>query len=141
MSILLDPKARSYRREHECEPESLPSVPPKPWISSRDRDNQCWASMIERGFGRWEEQSCSRGGLRLEKMLTDCHSGTRLAFYGAPAVVGVLLFANGIPRVQRDILQVREQPTAYSNDNADSLDRRSPSSVTSSARRSTPPTT
>ncbi|KAJ4308737.1 hypothetical protein N0V84_011926 [Fusarium piperis] len=31
--------------------------------------------------------------------------GTRLAFYGAPAVVGVLLFANGIPRVQRDILQ------------------------------------
>lgn len=65
--------------------------------------------MIERGFGRWEEQSCSRDGLRLEKMLTDCHSGTRLAFYGAPAVVGVLLFANGIPRVQRDILQVRQQ--------------------------------
>ncbi|KAM0432912.1 hypothetical protein ACHAPT_004617 [Fusarium lateritium] len=31
--------------------------------------------------------------------------GTRLAFYGAPAAVGVLLFANGIPRVQRDILQ------------------------------------
>ncbi|KAM5347914.1 hypothetical protein ACJ41O_007738 [Fusarium nematophilum] len=31
--------------------------------------------------------------------------GTRLAFYGAPAVVGVLLFVNGIPRVQRDILQ------------------------------------
>lgn len=27
--------------------------------------------------------------------------------YGAPAAVGVLLFANGIPRVQRDILQVR----------------------------------
>ena len=79
--------------------------------------------------------------MRLEKMLTDCHSGTRLAFYGAPAVVGVLLFANGIPRVQRDILQVRERPTAYSNDNADSLDRRSPTSVTSSARTSTPPTT
>ncbi|KAJ3466012.1 hypothetical protein MRS44_006670 [Fusarium solani] len=86
-------------------PSLLPSVPPKPWISSRDRDNQCWASMIERGFGRWGERSCSRAGLRLEKMLTDCHSGTRLAFYGAPAVVGVLLFANGIPRVQRDILQ------------------------------------
>ncbi|KAF4974519.1 hypothetical protein FZEAL_8587 [Fusarium zealandicum] len=31
--------------------------------------------------------------------------GTRLAMYGAPAAVGVLLFANGIPRVQRDILQ------------------------------------
>ncbi|KAF5019241.1 hypothetical protein F66182_8757 [Fusarium sp. NRRL 66182] len=31
--------------------------------------------------------------------------GSRLAMYGAPAVVGVLLFANGIPRVQRDILQ------------------------------------
>ncbi|KAH6895660.1 ubiquinol-cytochrome-c reductase complex subunit-domain-containing protein [Thelonectria olida] len=30
---------------------------------------------------------------------------TRLAFYGAPAVVGVLLFASGIPRVQRDVLQ------------------------------------
>ncbi|KAF5012903.1 hypothetical protein FDECE_1077 [Fusarium decemcellulare] len=30
--------------------------------------------------------------------------GTRLAFYGAPAAVAVLLFANGIPRVQRDIL-------------------------------------
>lgn len=55
------------------------------------------------------EQSCSGAGLRLEKMLTDCHSGTRLAFYGAPAAVGVLLFANGIPRVQRDILQVRPQ--------------------------------
>lgn len=27
--------------------------------------------------------------------------------YGAPAAVGVLLFANGIPRVQRDVLQVR----------------------------------
>lgn len=27
--------------------------------------------------------------------------------YGAPAVAAVLLFANGIPRVQRDILQVR----------------------------------
>ncbi|RGP74236.1 alpha-1,2 glucosyltransferase alg10 [Fusarium longipes] len=30
---------------------------------------------------------------------------SRLAMYGAPAAVGVLLFANGIPRVQRDILQ------------------------------------
>ncbi|CAM1511741.1 Fc.00g092540.m01.CDS01 [Cosmosporella sp. VM-42] len=31
--------------------------------------------------------------------------GTRTAFYGAPAVVAALLFASGIPRVQRDILQ------------------------------------
>ncbi|KAM0350111.1 hypothetical protein ACHAPU_003274 [Fusarium lateritium] len=31
--------------------------------------------------------------------------GTRLAMYGAPAGVAVLLFANGIPRVQRDVLQ------------------------------------
>ncbi|KAF4995818.1 hypothetical protein FGRMN_4880 [Fusarium graminum] len=31
--------------------------------------------------------------------------GSRLAMYGAPAGVAVLLFANGIPRVQRDILQ------------------------------------
>ncbi|KPM45385.1 hypothetical protein AK830_g1196 [Neonectria ditissima] len=30
--------------------------------------------------------------------------GSRLAMYGAPAAVGVLLFASGIPRVQRDIL-------------------------------------
>jgi hypothetical protein len=36
-------------------------------------------------------------------------SGSRLAKYGAPAAVGVLLFANGIPRVQRDILQVRKR--------------------------------
>ncbi|KAH7150425.1 ubiquinol-cytochrome-c reductase complex subunit-domain-containing protein [Dactylonectria estremocensis] len=32
-------------------------------------------------------------------------TGTRLAFYGAPAIVGVLFFASGIPRVQRDVLQ------------------------------------
>ncbi|RBR21547.1 uncharacterized protein FIESC28_04815 [Fusarium coffeatum] len=32
-------------------------------------------------------------------------SASRLAMYGAPAAVGVLLFANGIPRVQRDVLQ------------------------------------
>ncbi|EXM00275.1 hypothetical protein FOIG_08258 [Fusarium odoratissimum NRRL 54006] len=31
--------------------------------------------------------------------------GSRLAMYGAPAAVAVLLFANGIPRVQRDVLQ------------------------------------
>ncbi|KAI5463724.1 ubiquinol-cytochrome-c reductase complex subunit-domain-containing protein [Mariannaea sp. PMI_226] len=30
---------------------------------------------------------------------------SRLAMYGAPAAIGVLLFASGIPRVQRDILQ------------------------------------
>ncbi|KAH7016892.1 ubiquinol-cytochrome-c reductase complex subunit-domain-containing protein [Ilyonectria destructans] len=31
--------------------------------------------------------------------------GSRLAMYGAPAIVGVLMFASGIPRVQRDVLQ------------------------------------
>ncbi|KAF9773158.1 glucosyltransferase [Fusarium sp. DS 682] len=31
--------------------------------------------------------------------------GPRLAMYSVPAAIGVLLFANGIPRVQRDILQ------------------------------------
>jgi hypothetical protein len=41
-----------------------------------------------------------------ERILTAPFSASRLAMYGAPAAVGVLLFANGIPRVQRDILQV-----------------------------------
>jgi hypothetical protein len=40
-----------------------------------------------------------------ERILTAPFSASRLAMYGAPAAVGVLLFANGIPRVQRDILQ------------------------------------
>ncbi|KAF7546829.1 hypothetical protein G7Z17_g8165 [Cylindrodendrum hubeiense] len=31
--------------------------------------------------------------------------GSRLAMYGAPAIVGVLMFASGIPRVQRDVLE------------------------------------
>lgn len=38
--------------------------------------------------------------------LTQWNSGSRLAMYGAPAIVGVLMFASGIPRVQRDVLQV-----------------------------------
>lgn len=33
--------------------------------------------------------------------------------YGAPAAVAVLLFANGIPRVQRDVLQVRTNISLY----------------------------
>jgi hypothetical protein len=33
--------------------------------------------------------------------------------YGAPAAVAVLLFANGIPRVQRDVLQVRTNISRY----------------------------
>ncbi|KAK6708848.1 hypothetical protein SNK03_009680 [Fusarium graminearum] len=40
-----------------------------------------------------------------EQILTAPFSASRLAMYGAPAAVGVMLFANGIPRVQRDILQ------------------------------------
>ncbi|QPC72781.1 hypothetical protein HYE68_003533 [Fusarium pseudograminearum] len=40
-----------------------------------------------------------------ERILTAPFSASRLAMYGAPAAVGVMLFANGIPRVQRDILQ------------------------------------
>jgi hypothetical protein len=46
-----------------------------------------------------------------ERILTAQLSASRLAMYGAPAAVGVLLFANGIPRVQRDILQVRNDRT------------------------------
>lgn len=43
-------------------------------------------------------------------------SGTRTAFYGAPAVVALLFFASGIPRVQNDILQVHISRTYDSID-------------------------